>query len=197
MQGSVWELCCSLSICLNVFWFGASACFAYDKTHKSTQGLKSAFEDQSEENSVWIIKWTTLLGIFCKISFTPAVTSCYHVHADAHVSAALVCYLDATGAETSMLLTAYCRGGQLSLLHRGYFEKAAFSGRSCLLMRVCLLILRAFLFLWEWVALFHCYYKVMQKCRLNFPALYVANHEKVTKNVLHVTYAILGSTSGA
>jgi len=40
---------------------------------------KSAFEDQSEENSVWIIKWTTLLGIFCKIRFTPTVTSCYHV----------------------------------------------------------------------------------------------------------------------
>jgi len=37
----------------------------------------------------------------------------------------------------------------------------------------------------------------MQKCRLNFPALYVANHVKVTENVLHVTYAILGSTSGA
>ena len=32
------------------------------------------------------------------------VTSCYHVHADAHLSAALVCYLDASGAETSMLL---------------------------------------------------------------------------------------------
>jgi len=26
------------------------------------------------------------------------VTSCYYVHADAHLSAALVCYLDATGA---------------------------------------------------------------------------------------------------
>jgi len=34
---------------------------------------KSAFEDQSEEISVWIIKWTTLLGIFCKISFTPVL----------------------------------------------------------------------------------------------------------------------------
>jgi len=49
----------------------------------------------------------------------------------------------------------------------------------------------------KWVALFHCYYKVMQKFRWNFPVLYVANHEKITKNVLHVTYAILGSTSGA
>jgi len=43
---------------------------------------KSAFEDQSEENSVWIIKWTTMLGIFCKISFTLTVTSCYQAHAD-------------------------------------------------------------------------------------------------------------------
>jgi len=48
----------------------------------------------------------TLLGIFCKIRFTTAVTSCYHVHADAHLPAALLCYLDETGAETSMLLTA-------------------------------------------------------------------------------------------
>jgi len=55
---------------------------------------------------VWIINWTTLLGIFCKISFTPTVTSCYHVHADAHLSAALLCYLGAIRAETSLLLTA-------------------------------------------------------------------------------------------
>ena len=51
---------------------------------------KSAFEDQSEEKSVWILKCMTLLGTFCKISFTPAVTSCYHEHAlnaDAHLSA--------------------------------------------------------------------------------------------------------------
>jgi len=39
------------------------------------------------------------------------VASYYHVHADAHLSAALVCYSDATGAEISMLLN--CRGGQL------------------------------------------------------------------------------------
>jgi len=32
----------------------------------------------------------------------------YHVHADPHLSAALLCYLDETGAETSLLLTAYC-----------------------------------------------------------------------------------------
>jgi len=69
---------------------------------------RSAFEDQSEENSLWVMKWTTLLGIFCKIRFTPTVSSCYLVHADAHLSAALLCYLGATCAETSMLLTAYC-----------------------------------------------------------------------------------------
>ena len=109
MQGSVWELCCSLSICLNLFWFRGSACFAYDKTVINQLRVeKSAFEDQSEENSVWIIKWTTLLGIFCKIRFAPTVTSFYHVHADAHLSVALICYLDATGAENSILLTAYC-----------------------------------------------------------------------------------------
>jgi len=107
VQGSVWELCCSLSICLNLFWFRGSACFAYDKTVIYQHRVeKSVFENLSEENSVWIIKWTTLLGIFCKICFTPAVTSCYHVHADAHLSAALLCYLDETGAETSLLFTA-------------------------------------------------------------------------------------------
>jgi len=61
------------------------------------------------ETSVWILKWTNLFGIFCKISFTPAITSCYQVHAlnaDSHLSAALLCYLSATGAETSLLLTA-------------------------------------------------------------------------------------------
>ena len=111
MPGSVWELCCSLSICLNLFWFRASACFASDKTVINQHRVeKSAFEDQPEENSVWIIKSTTLLGIFCKISFTPTVTSWYHVHADAGISAALVCYLDATGAETSMLLNCILHG---------------------------------------------------------------------------------------
>ena len=90
MQGSVWELCCSLFICLNLFWFRGSACFAYDETVINQRRVeKSAFEDQSEKNSAWIIKGTTLLGIFCKISFTPTVTSCYHVHADTHLSAAL------------------------------------------------------------------------------------------------------------
>jgi len=51
-----------------------------------------------------------LLGIFCKIHFTPAVTSCYQVHAlnaDAHTpTAALLCYSGAAGAETLVLLTA-------------------------------------------------------------------------------------------
>ena len=86
MPGSVWELYCSLSICLNLFRFRVSACFAYDKTVINQRRVeKSAFENQSEENSVWILQWTTLLGIFCKIGFT----------------------LGATGAETSLLSTAY------------------------------------------------------------------------------------------
>jgi len=108
LQGSVWEWYCPLSMCLNVFKFRVSACFAHDRTVINQRRVeKSAFEDQSEENSVWIIKWTTLLGIFCKINFTPAVISCYQVHADTHLSAALLCNLGATGAETSLLLTAY------------------------------------------------------------------------------------------
>ena len=44
---------------------------------------------------MWILKWTTLLGIFCKQSFTPDVTSCCQVHvlnADAHLAATLLCY---------------------------------------------------------------------------------------------------------
>jgi len=65
------------------------------------------------------------------------VTSCYQVHANAHLSVALICYLDATGAETSMLLNCILQGWAIIfLVLRGYFEKAAFSGRSCLLMRV-------------------------------------------------------------
>ena len=41
------------------------------------------------------MQWTTLLGIFYKISFTPALTSCYQVralNADAPLSAALLYY---------------------------------------------------------------------------------------------------------
>jgi len=39
--------------------------FACGKTVTNQRGIeKSAFEDQSEEHSVWILKWTTLLGIF-------------------------------------------------------------------------------------------------------------------------------------
>jgi len=56
---------------------------------------KQAVEDQSIEISVWILTWTTLLGIFCKIGSTPAVASCYQVHAlnpDPHQSAVLQCY---------------------------------------------------------------------------------------------------------
>ena len=61
---------------------------------RSTQGWKVSFWG-SEENSVWILKWATLLGIFCKISLTPVVTSYYQIHArnaDAHLSAAVLCY---------------------------------------------------------------------------------------------------------
>ena len=41
-------------------------------------------------------------------NFSPTVASCYPVHADAHLSAAMLCYLRAAGAKTSLLLTAYC-----------------------------------------------------------------------------------------
>jgi len=78
--------------CLFVWIFlvlKVSACFAYDKIVVNQRRFeKSGFEDQSEENSVWILKWTTLLAIFCKISFTPAVTSCCQIHtlnADVHL----------------------------------------------------------------------------------------------------------------
>ena len=69
MQGFVWESYCSLSICLNLsrFTLRVSACFAYDKTVINKGRVeKSAFENQSEENLVWVLKWTTLLRIFCK-----------------------------------------------------------------------------------------------------------------------------------
>jgi len=90
--------------------FRVSGCFTYDKTVTNQRTVeKSAFEHQSEEKSIWILKWITLLGIFCKISFTPAVTSCSrYTPPNADVTAALLCYLGATGVETSLLLTAYC-----------------------------------------------------------------------------------------
>jgi len=58
---------------------------------------KSSFQDQSEENSVWILKYTTLFGRFCKATFMPAIASWYQVlvlNADAHIpiSAARLCY---------------------------------------------------------------------------------------------------------
>jgi len=67
----------------------------WQDSHKSTQGWKVSFWGSVRGNSVWILKWTTLLGIFCKIIFTPAVTYCYQVHApnaDAHLPATLLCY---------------------------------------------------------------------------------------------------------
>ena len=88
----MWESYCSLSISLNLF--RVSACFACGKTViNQCRVEKPAFEDQSEENSVWILKWTTLLGIFCKISFTLAVTFCYQVKAaktDTHIRTAVL-----------------------------------------------------------------------------------------------------------
>ena len=82
MQGSAWELYSSSSICLYLFRIRVSACFAHGKTVVNQHKVEmSPFEGKSEENSVWILKWTTLLEIFCKISFTPTVTSCYQVHA--------------------------------------------------------------------------------------------------------------------
>ena len=92
----MWESYCSLSVCLNLF--RASACFACSKRVINQRRVeKSAFENHSEENSVWILKWTNLLAIFCEISFTPAVTCCDQVHdpkTDEHIpTAALLCYL--------------------------------------------------------------------------------------------------------
>jgi len=76
----VWELCCSLSICLNLFWFRACACFAYDKTVIHQPRVeKSAFEHQSEGNFSVNNKMNDFAGIFSKIRFTPTVTSFYHV----------------------------------------------------------------------------------------------------------------------
>jgi len=79
---------------VNLFRCSVSACFAYGKTVTNQRRVeKSAFEDNSEDNSV--LKCTTLLGIFCKIRFTPAVTFYCQVHAintDVHLSAALLCY---------------------------------------------------------------------------------------------------------
>ena len=51
MQGSVWELYSSLSICLNLFKFRVGACFAFGKTLINQCTVeKTTFEDQSEEN---------------------------------------------------------------------------------------------------------------------------------------------------
>ena len=79
----------SARICMRIVWI----CLGVELV-PSTQGWKVSFW-VSKEYSVWILKWTTLLGIFCKIRFTPVVTSYYQVHvpsADAQLSAALLCY---------------------------------------------------------------------------------------------------------
>jgi len=59
------------------------------------------------------------VGKFCETSFTSTVTTCYHVHADAHLSAALVCYLDATGVETLMLLNCILQGWTIIFAAQG------------------------------------------------------------------------------
>jgi len=51
------------------------------------------------------------VGNILQNKFYACVTCCYHIHAlnaDAHLSAALLWYLGATGAENSLLLTVYC-----------------------------------------------------------------------------------------
>jgi len=74
---------------------------------------KSPFEDQSEENSV-NIKINDFVGNILQNKF---YACCYvllsgtrpkHRCTVVHLSVALLCYFGATGAETSLLLTAYC-----------------------------------------------------------------------------------------
>ena len=48
----------------------------WPNNHNQRRIVKSVFENQSEEKPVLILKWTTFLVMFCKVSFTPAVTSC-------------------------------------------------------------------------------------------------------------------------
>ena len=64
-------------------------------------------------------KMNDFVGNICKMSFTPTVTSCYQVHADALLSAALVFYLDATGAETSTLLNCILQGWAIIFAAQG------------------------------------------------------------------------------
>ena len=58
-------------------------------------------------------------GNILQNNFTPTVTTCYHVHADAHLSVALICCLDATGAETSMLLNCILQGWAIIVAAQG------------------------------------------------------------------------------
>jgi len=62
--------------CLNLFRFRVSACFADGKAVINQRRVeKSAFENQSEEILVWMLKWTTLLGIFWEYKFY----ACCHI----------------------------------------------------------------------------------------------------------------------
>ena len=57
--------------------------------------VKAAFENQSGGKFSVNIKMNDFVGNILQIRFTPAVTSCYPVHAlnsDGHLSASLLCY---------------------------------------------------------------------------------------------------------
>ena len=71
--------CTAYCLCVWIFLvlFRASVCFAYGQrviNQRNCRVEKSAFEDQSEENSVCILKLTTLLGILLQ---NMIYTCCY------------------------------------------------------------------------------------------------------------------------
>jgi len=51
-------------------------------------------------------KMNDFVGTLLQNKFYAYCSSCYQEHADPHLSVALLCYLGATGAKTSLLLTA-------------------------------------------------------------------------------------------
>jgi len=57
MQGSVRKLYCSLSICLNLFMLGITACFAYGKTSVSFKVIKMV--------SWWSLRVSTPFSLLC------------------------------------------------------------------------------------------------------------------------------------
>ena len=93
MQGSVWNYIAHCLFVWNFFGLEVVRVSRMTRQSKINAGLKSQlFRICERKISVWIIKWTTLLGIICKINFTPTVASRYQVHADTHLFAALLCY---------------------------------------------------------------------------------------------------------